>query len=141
VAGGEEVVIPAWLAAFFTHPATVVGIGGAAGANARYWIGLWFRTQPWAQHYYWGTFVINVSGSIALGIVAVLCRDRAGVGFLLLGTGFCGGYTTFSTFSLEVAEFMQKGRWDLALLYVSTSVAAGFIGFVAAWMVAGGAQK
>ncbi len=133
--------MPAWLVAFFTHPATLVGLGGAAGANARYWLGLWFRAQPWAKDYFWGTFVINVSGSVALGLVAAVCRDRAGIGFLLLATGFCGGYTTFSTFSLEVAEFVQKGRWDLALLYASTSVVAGFIGFVAAWMLAGGAEK
>src|SRR5687767_10315309 len=101
--------MPTWLIAFFTHPATLVGIGG----DARYWIGLWFRHQPWAAHYYWGTFVINISGSITLGVVAALFRDRAGMGFLLLGTGFCGGYTTFSTFSLEVAELVQRQRWDL----------------------------
>ena len=134
-------MIPGWLVLFFTHPATLVGIGGAAGANARYWIGLWFRAQPWAKEYYWGTFVINVSGSIALGIIAAVWRDRGGAGFLLLGTGFCGGYTTFSTFSLEVTESVQRGRWDLALLYVSTSVLAGFVGFVAAWSFAGGAEK
>ena len=134
-------MMPAWLVAFFTHPAMLVGVGGAAGANARYWIGLWFRTQPWAKEFFWGTLIINVSGSIALGLIAALFRDRAGMGFLLLGTGFCGGYTTFSTFSLEVVESVQRGRWDLALLYVATSVAAGFIGFAAAWMLAGGPEK
>ena len=127
--------MPAWFTTFWTHPATLVGIGGAAGANARYWLGLWFRNQPWAKDYYWGTFVINVSGSILLGLIAAMFRDRAGIGFLLLGTGFCGGYTTFSTFSLEVAELVQRGRWDLALIYVGTSVAAGFVGFVAAWLL------
>lgn len=131
-------MIPGWLTAIFTHPAMLVGIGGAAGANARYWLGLWFRAQPWAQHYYWGTFVINVSGSVALGIVAALCRDRLGPGFLLLGTGFCGGYTTFSTFSLEVTETLQRGRWDLALLYVASSIIAGLAGFAIAWTLAGG---
>lgn len=134
-------MISAWLTTLFTHPAMLVGVGGAAGANTRYWIGLWFRGQPWARDYYWGTFVINVSGSIALGIVAALFRDRAGTGFLLLGTGFCGGYTTFSTFSLEVAESVQRGRWDLALLYVATSVVGGLIGFIAAWMIVGGPEK
>ena len=85
--------------------------------------------QPWARDFYWGTFVINVSGSILLGVFAALFKDRAGAGFLLLGTGFCGGYTTFSTFSLEVAESVQRGRWDLAAIYVSTSVGGGFLGF------------
>jgi fluoride exporter len=121
-----------WLTAFITHPAVLVGLGGAAGANARYWIGLWFRQQPWAQNFTWGTFVINVSGSLLLGFVAAYFRDRYGPGFLLLGTGFCGGYTTFSTFSLEVAEAIQKGRWDLAGLYAGSSVVAGLIAFAAA---------
>lgn len=121
-----------WLSAVLTHPVTLVGLGGAVGANARYWLGLWFRAQPWAQEYAWGTFVVNVSGSLLLGVVAAVFKDRAGPGFLLLGTGFCGGYTTFSTFSLEVAEAIQKGRWDLAALYVGTSVVGGLIAFAAA---------
>ena len=125
----------AWFTAFITHPATLISIGGAVGCNARYWLGLWFRAQPWAKDFYWGTLVINVTGSIVLGVVAALFKDRAGIGYLLLGTGFCGGYTTFSTFSLEVAESIQKGRCDLAAIYVSTSVIAGFLGFAVALML------
>jgi fluoride exporter len=121
-----------WLAAILTHPVTLIGLGGAVGSNARYWVGLWFRAQPWAQEYTWGTFVINVSGSLLLGVVAAVFRDRAGPWFLLLGTGFCGGYTTFSTFSLEVAEAIQRGRWDLAALYAGTSVIGGLIAFAIA---------
>ena len=117
---------------WLTHPAVLVGLGGAAGANARYWLGLWFRQQPWAENFAWGTFVINVSGSLLLGVIAAVWRDRGGPGFLLLGTGFCGGYTTFSTFSLEVAEAIQKGRWDLAGVYAGSSVLAGLIAFAAA---------
>ena len=128
-----------WLTTILTHPVTLIGLGGAVGSNARYWIGLWFRAQPWAQEYTWGTFVVNVSGSLLLGVVAVLFKDRAGPGFLLLGTGFCGGYTTFSTFSLEVAEAIQKGRWDLAALYAGTSVVGGLVAFaVAAALVRSG---
>ena len=70
-----------------------------------------------------------MSGSLVLGVIAAVFKDRTGTGFLLLGSGFCGGYTTFSTFSMETAEFIQRGRWDLALLYVSTSVLFGFLGF------------
>lgn len=121
-----------WLSAVLLHPVTLIGLGGAAGANARYWVGLWFRAQPWAQQFTWGTFVINLSGSLLLGVVSALFRDRAGPGFLLLGTGFCGGFTTFSTFSLEVAEAIQKGRWDLAALYVATSVVGGVVAFAVA---------
>ena len=116
-----------------THPAFLISLGGAAGSNARYWIGMWFRSQPWAKDYFWGTLVINVSGSILLGMVAALCKDRAGIGYLLFGTGFCGGYTTFSTFSLEVVEHLHRNRWDLAMIYIASSVLGGFLGFAAAW--------
>jgi fluoride exporter len=121
----------AWLAAILTHPFTLIGLGGAAGSNARYWIGAWFRAQPWAQEFMWGTFLINVSGSLLLGVVAAVFKDKTGPAFLLLGTGFCGGYTTFSTFSMEVAEAIQKGRWDLAALYAGSSVLAALIAFAA----------
>ncbi len=124
-----------WLSTFLTHPALLIGLGGGAGANARYWLGLWFRNQPWGKDFFWGTFTINVSGSILLGIVAVLCKDRVGMGYLLLGTGFCGGFTTFSTFSLEVVESVQRGRWDIAASYVFSSVVGGFLGFLAAWAI------
>lgn len=115
------------------HPAFLVGLGGALGSNARYWLGRWFKAQPWAADFYWGTLVINVSGSLLLGLIAALFRDRSGTGFLLFGTGFCGGYTTFSTFSLEVTEMMHKGRVDLAAVYVLASVAGGFLAFWIAW--------
>ena len=130
----------AWLAGVVTHPAFLVGLGGALGSNARYWLGLWFRTQPWTTSFHWGTFTINVSGSLLLGIVAVLFRDRAGSGFLLLGTGFCGGYTTFSTFSLEVTEALRAGRWDIAAAYVFSSVAAGFLAFAIAYSMTAAAR-
>ena len=121
-----------WITAVLVHPVMLIGFGGAVGSNARYWIGLWFRSQPWATNFMWGTLTINVSGSLILGIVAAVFKDRADPWFLLLGTGFCGGYTTFSTFSLEVAEAVQRGRWDLAALYAGSSVVAGFIAFALA---------
>jgi fluoride exporter len=126
-----------WMSTFFSHPAVLVGIGGALGSNARYWLGRWFKSQPWAQDYFWGTFTINLSGSLLLGIIAILCRDRSGAGFLLFGTGFCGGYTTFSTFSMEVTEFIHKGRWDLAGIYMLTSFVGGFLCFLVAYYCTG----
>ncbi len=123
----------ATLMTYLSQPIVLVGIGGGSGAIARYWLGAWFRAQPWAKEFFWGTLTINVSGSIILGIIAALFKDRASSGFLLLGTGFCGGYTTFSTFSLELVEFFHEGRWDLALIYLAVSFLAGFLGCYLAW--------
>jgi CrcB protein len=112
-------------------------LGGGAGANARFWLG---RAVAWWQgpvEFPWATFVINVSGSVILGLVAgtflhqqhPLHPDPVKRNwYLLLGPGFCGGYTTFSTFSLEALELLQDGRRWAAAGYVAGSVAAGLVG-------------
>ena len=117
-----------WLASL------LIGVGGACGANLRYWLSSWIKSQTWGKDFFWGTLIVNITGSILLGVVAGYFRDRTGYWFLLLGTGFCGGYTTFSTFSLEVTEAMKENRPMDALLYMTASVVGGFLGFLMAWM-------
>src|SRR5438876_1303302 len=82
------------------HKMVMVMLGGALGTCARYWLSKWFIAQPWTHGLPYGTFVINVTGSFILGVAATLILERLPPQhqdwYLLLGTGFCGGYTTFS---------------------------------------------
>jgi fluoride exporter len=98
----------------------LVFLGGGGGAVLRYWVGRWLP-MPWA------TFGINVLGSFVLGLVVVACAQRPGWR-ALLGVGVCGGFTTFSTFSVETLELIESQRYATATGYVVGSVLAGLVG-------------
>lgn len=118
--------------AYLTHPVVLLTIGGAVGTNARYWFGRWIAMQHWTEHFPLATFAINVTGSLLLGLFVVPFRDRLPGWYILLGVGFCGGYTTFSTFALETVELMRRHHQPgMALLNVVGSVV---IGCVVTWL-------
>ncbi len=112
---------------WFPGPAAslAVLVGGGAGAWVRFAVQRGFGAGPDA--FPWPTFGINVAGSVLLGVLAVTCRDRPTL-LLLAGTGFCGGFTTFSTFSLELVRLLEQGRPVAAVGYAAGAVLAGVAG-------------
>lgn len=115
-----------WVPTLFLHPVFLVGIGGAIGSNLRYGVSRWlghFATSPY--QFPIATTSINVLGSLILGCIAGSVSDRTQASYLLMGVGICGGFTTFSTFSLELVEQMQRGKIGLALLECVLNVVLG----------------
>jgi len=100
-----------------------VALGGAVGAATRFAISQWTGAR-WGWTFPWGTLAVNITGSLAIGLVMTLLLARgADPAFrLLLVTGFLGGYTTFSAFSFETLGLLEARRWDAAALYIGGSV-------------------
>lgn len=98
--------------------------GGAIGAGLRLLATQWFAAQGWAT-YPWATLLINVTGSGLMGIVAGVMLMRPDVPpemRIFLATGILGGYTTFSAFSLEVWQLLERGEAGMAIAYIAGSV-------------------
>ncbi|MBP1932753.1 fluoride efflux transporter CrcB [Ammoniphilus resinae] len=110
----------------------LVGIGGIFGAISRFLMGKWITSKTPAT-FPFGTWVINITGSFLLGLLAVLHVHQAipDWTWLVFGTGFLGAYTTFSTFGYETITFLEKKYTKRAVIYVSTSV---ILGIIFAWI-------
>src|SRR5688572_8211462 len=105
-----------------------VAAGGALGAAARYGLGAWIQ-QLTRSAFPWGTLVINVTGSLALGFLAVWLQARNASAELsaFLTVGVLGGYTTFSTFSYETIVLAQSGELGRAAAYAIGSLVLGVV--------------
>src|SRR5215467_13668057 len=107
-----------------------VSLGGILGCNTRYLVGIW-AAQRFGTTFPYGTFIINVSGSLFLGFFMALLRNRDFIHphyRLFFATGFAGGYTTFSTFMYESLALVQTGSVLLGFLYMVGSVIVGLLG-------------
>jgi fluoride exporter len=119
-----------------------VGVGGGFGALARF--ALSGLTTTWAgEGYPWGTFFVNLSGSMLLGLVVGTLVDRkaSGSAKAFLTAGFCGGFTTFSTYDYELITLLSAGQHTAAAAYLVGSVTlciAGAWAGLALWGVGRG---
>lgn len=110
-----------------------VFVGGGIGAALRHWFN-GVAAALWGTGYPWGTLFINVSGSLLMGAVVEFAASRSGLPpqlRLFIATGILGGYTTFSTFSLEIGLLHARGETLAALAYAAASVVLGVAGFFA----------
>ena len=117
-----------------------VAVGGAIGSVGRFWLTA-AMTGLTGPRFPWGTLLINVLGSFVIGLVAGFTLTPARVGMhpdirIFLMTGVCGGFTTFSAFSLQTLELLQAGETVPALGYAVGSVVLCVAATWCGWVVA-----
>ena len=111
-----------------------VAAGGAIGSVARYLVGIG-STRPFGLAFPWGTLIINIAGSFLIGAFAEMFALKWNLpqdARVFLTVGICGGFTTFSTFSLDVYVLMERGDWWLAASYIAGSVVLSIAALIAA---------
>jgi CrcB protein len=114
-----------------------VALGGAIGSVGRFWL-TGVMTALTGPRFPWGTLLINVLGSLVIGLVAGITLNAGRIGMhpdvrIFLMTGICGGFTTFSAFSLQTLELLQTGDTLPALGYAIGSVVLCVVATYAGW--------
>jgi len=116
----------------------MVGLGGAIGSMARYLIAGWIQNPAWTGFPY-GIFIVNVTGGLVMGMLTEAMALKFNVSpemRAFLTTGILGGYTTFSTFSLEAAMLIERHDYGQATAYIAGSALLSIIAlFVGLWLV------
>lgn len=113
---------------------TAVALGGALGSVARYLAGI-AAGRLFGMSFPWGTLIINVTGSLLIGVFAGLFATRWDLSQpmrVFLTVGICGGYTTFSTFALDAFYLIERGETAAAAAYAIASVVLSVAALVAA---------
>lgn len=132
-AGGDPLGLPKAVPAGDFGLLAAILVGGMAGTLLRLLLSELAPHDP--GQWPWTTLVANVAGAAVLGFVLVRFSSRApgpSRARALLGTGFCGGLTTFSTLQRELLEMLDAGRGGLAIAYVGVSLVAGLAGVLVA---------
>ncbi|WP_047997176.1 fluoride efflux transporter CrcB [Puniceibacterium sp. IMCC21224] len=115
-----------------------VAMGGAIGAVSRYLTGL-AAIRVMGPGFPWGTLTVNIVGSFLMGGLVVTLAHLGGNRFApLLMTGFLGGFTTFSAFSLDAVSLYERGAVTLAMAYVALSVVVSLLALMAGLLAARG---
>lgn len=104
-----------------------VGAGGAIGAMLRYGMTVLGIQLHWSSNL--STFLVNIIGSFAMGLLVSSCGQ--GTLLMMATVGLCGGFTTFSTFSIQSVNLLQEGKWGAAALYICGTLV---ICILMAWM-------
>jgi CrcB protein len=115
-----------------------IAVGSAAGGVSRYVIGSAVQ-QRFGVSFPVGTLLVNITGSLLLGFIMRLALGGTQISpetRIFLTTGFCGGYTTFSTFSYDTAVMFESGQYRRAMLYVTLSVVLSVIATFAGFALA-----
>ena len=102
----------------------LVGLGGFVGSVLRYKAGAAIASKA-ATDFPLGTFFVNLLGAFLIGLFVSSALKSQQTTMLLLVTGFCGGFTTFSTFALENLRLIQSGNWTVLLAYMGLSLLGG----------------
>ncbi|MBC8756628.1 fluoride efflux transporter CrcB [Kordia sp. YSTF-M3] len=105
----------------------LVFLGGGFGSSLRFLLGKYLNSETTGIPY--GTFAANILGSLLIGIILGLAAKNEAISqqhTLLLATGFCGGFTTFSTFAYENHVFLKSGDFMTFALYTIASFVIGF---------------
>jgi CrcB protein len=109
-----------------------IGLGGFLGANARYFVQLWFA-QRWGPGFPYGTLAANVSGSFVIALFMTLATGRFNIApeiRLFVAVGFLGSFTTFSSFSLETFNLFTQNGLSMASLYFLGNTVLGLVGVI-----------